>query len=76
MNESEIMAKTVKITSYFTRSSEADKCNNMELLPEGDNQLLCEGEKELGRDNVTTRSYRIVTTSSRTTTVTVRMAER
>ena len=29
-------------TTYFTRSSEADECNNMELLPEGDNQLLCE----------------------------------
>jgi hypothetical protein len=50
-NESEIMAKMVKITSYFTRSSEPDECNNIELLPEGDNQLLCESEKELGRDN-------------------------
>ena len=46
------MANMVKITSYFTRSSEEDECSyNMELLPEGDNQLLCEGEKELGRDN-------------------------
>ena len=51
MNESEIMAKMVKISSYFTQSSEADECNNMELLPEGDNQLLCESEKELGWDN-------------------------
>ena len=51
MNESEIMARMVKITRYFTRSSEADECNNMELLPEGDNQLLCDSEKELGRDN-------------------------
>ena len=52
-NENEIMAKMVKITSYFyfTRSSEADECNNMELLSEGDNQLLCVSEKELGRDN-------------------------
>ena len=48
MNESEIIAKIVKMTSYFTQSSEADECNNMELLPEGDNlQLLCVSEKEL-----------------------------
>ena len=48
-NEIEIMAKMVKITSYFTRSSETDECNNVEFLPEGDNQLLC--GKELWQDN-------------------------
>ena len=31
---------------YLTRSSEGDECQNMELLPEGDNQLLYESEKE------------------------------
>ena len=64
-NESEIMAKMVKITSYFTRSSEPDECNNIELLPEGDNLLLWESVRmgQHGSDNEMS-THRIATMSS------------